>query len=381
MRTRSQRQQHGSLPRAAARRGIVLGLVAALVVIWVVGPGAGGWGGVSTAVVSGDSMEPTLHDGDLAVLRHDGSPSTGDLVLFDLGGGWVVHRLAAGDPETGWSTRGDGNDFTDRWVVHADDVRGRYWFSLPGVGHAVLWLRSHAMAIGALIASPFLVGFLPGRKERRIRSTERPLVHPAAVDWLLPAELLAALALLVAVVVHRTTRGEDAWPWTALAGAATVVTGAAMWRSGRAVLRGGRRPEPVRSLWALDGVLVAVDAVPEGIDSATPVPSAPALRDLAEELGAPVLHHVSTDGAWHLFVVQSDGRSWVWSPLPAAEVAERAHTIDPPPSPVADGLPESLRAANHRLPDRRPVDRGRRGRHHRRPVARRVDAQQDVGAA
>lgn len=370
MRTTTKLQQHGSLPRAAARVTTSLAVVAAMLVVWAVGPGADGPLGVSTVVISGSSMEPTLHDGDLVVVRHDGSPSIGNLVLFDLGGGLVFHRLAAGDPAAGWRTKGDGNDFLDRWVVHGDDVRGRIWFEVSGLGYVVQWLRSHAAATGALVASPFLLGFVPSRRRRRDGSAERSVRHATVADWLLPAGLLAVLALLVAATVRRAVGATDAGPTAAVMVLAMVPTALAMVAAGRAAFTGAPRPEPERSLWALDGVLEATDSVPEGLDHAVAATSATDLRELAAELGQPVLHYASTDGAWNLFVVRSGGRAWLWAPLPGPAALRRAREARDVNPPAPQRLPDSARAPLHRHPARRPRRRGRPTRHRRPALAR-----------
>mgnify|MGYP006268456447 FL=1 len=119
-------------------------MVASPGLVWFVGPGAGGRGGVTTVVVRGSSMAPTFHDGD---------------------------------PESGWHTAGDGNTFVDRWVVHRDDALGTLWFVVPRAGHVVEWLLDHPAVAGAGGVAR------SGRRPRggRRAATRQP-VGPVAAD-------------------------------------------------------------------------------------------------------------------------------------------------------------------------------------------------------
>ncbi|WP_162802947.1 S26 family signal peptidase [Ornithinimicrobium avium] len=103
-------------------------------------------GGPATyVVVSGDSMEPTLSDGDLVVLRHQDGYGVGDVVSYPVpaggpgAGSLVIHRVVAGDGD-GLTTQGDNRDRPDDWRPTAADLRGTLWWHVPGGGLLLLRL-------------------------------------------------------------------------------------------------------------------------------------------------------------------------------------------------------------------------------------------------
>ena len=114
---------------------VVRGLTGVVALLAVLGVLALCWparlgGSTSYVMVSGDSMEPTMHTGDLAVLRQQRAYRPGDIVAFrvpdgEVGEGHVViHRIHAGD-ERGYVLRGDNKRHPDPWRPARDDILGR----------------------------------------------------------------------------------------------------------------------------------------------------------------------------------------------------------------------------------------------------------------
>ena len=71
-------------------------------------------GGTSYAIIVGNSMEPKLHRGDLAVVRKRSTYRAGDVVLYDSRelGSKVLHRIVR--VENGrFVLKGDNNSFLD----------------------------------------------------------------------------------------------------------------------------------------------------------------------------------------------------------------------------------------------------------------------------
>ena len=153
--------------------------VAAAVLSWLfLWPAVLG-GSMTYVVVSGPSMEPTYHTGDLVVARERSGYETRDVVVFATENGNVIHRIIGGDGESGYVTQGDNNPEADRWAPTDDEVLGEAVVHLPGVGNAVVLLKQ------VLITPPFpylLAGFVflvivlgddkkaDARKERRHRT-------------------------------------------------------------------------------------------------------------------------------------------------------------------------------------------------------------------
>lgn len=120
------------------------------VIVWTLVAGAAyllwptGLGGCTTlTIVSGHSMEPTYHTGDV-VLSRCGTPQIGDVVVYqptDLDGVRIIHRVIGGDGEAGWRLQGDNNDFVDAFAPVDAEVLGVAKVHLPKVG---LWMKALA---------------------------------------------------------------------------------------------------------------------------------------------------------------------------------------------------------------------------------------------
>lgn len=132
-------------------------------------------------IVSGHSMEPLLHTGDLVVTQSQAVYGVGDLVVFRVpngqpgAGSSVVHRIIGGDGSGGFTTKGDNNPGADPWHPRASDVIGRSWIQLSGSGAWLLVVRRPlvlAAIIGGLVGFWFLTTDIkaPGRPGRRLRA-------------------------------------------------------------------------------------------------------------------------------------------------------------------------------------------------------------------
>ncbi len=91
-------------------------------------------------------MEPTLVDGDLAVVRRAESYRPGDVVAFRIpqseSGGLVIHRIVGGSADEGFLTRGDNGSGDDPWRPRPEDIVGGVWFTVPGAGAYLANLRN-----------------------------------------------------------------------------------------------------------------------------------------------------------------------------------------------------------------------------------------------
>lgn len=128
-------------------------------------------GPLTFITVSGTSMEPGLHTGDLSVVYEQDSYDVGDVVAFrhqtedgELGS-HVIHRIRGGDATAGFVMRGDNNSWDDPWKPTADQMSGEMLFSVPGVGTAVMWL-SKPLHFAALLASLMIGMIVAGGPKR-----------------------------------------------------------------------------------------------------------------------------------------------------------------------------------------------------------------------
>jgi len=117
----------------------------------------------SYVLVSGTSMEPLLHNGDVVVARERSSYEVGDVVAYRVpegeagAGAIVIHRVIGGDAN-GYLLQGDNRTGRDLWRPKRSDVVGEMWFSVPRAGLYLAILRAPLpLAIAAALFVFFLV--------------------------------------------------------------------------------------------------------------------------------------------------------------------------------------------------------------------------------
>jgi signal peptidase I len=152
-----------------------LALVAALV--WFALPQALG-GRAGWVLVSGTSMLPHLHTGDLVLVERRSSYHVGEVVAYrvpkgEVGAGHVViHRIVGGNGEAGWTMQGDNRTARDLWHPTNRDVLGSKTLRIPD---AWLVLRVLHMPILLALVAAFAVFFgitFAGDGERKTDGAE-----------------------------------------------------------------------------------------------------------------------------------------------------------------------------------------------------------------
>lgn len=122
-------------------------LAGILAVIWPVRFG----GSTSFMIVSGHSMEPTYHTGDLVVTKARPTYRIGEIVVYRVPGDGaaagreVVHRLFKVQPDGKLLAKGDNNRTADPWPITPHDIVGSKWVMLPKGGVILGFLRSILM--------------------------------------------------------------------------------------------------------------------------------------------------------------------------------------------------------------------------------------------
>jgi signal peptidase I len=157
--------------------------------------------GGSTTYVSthGSSMEPSFHQGDLALVRRSNHYDVGDIVAYrshTLKNVTVLHRIVAHGPE-GYTFKGDNNGFEDPDHPNESDLIGKLWVHVPKGGKLLGAVR---LVLPLLLVGLALLG--AGTATNRTRSRKRPAhlatrsVAPSSVrNWRSGAVVLAGLAL------------------------------------------------------------------------------------------------------------------------------------------------------------------------------------------
>jgi signal peptidase len=162
--------------RWRARVRIALGwvqiaLTIGITVFWFVALRPQGIGGpASFALVSGTSMEPLYHTGDVVIMHRRPSYGVGDIISYRVprgepgAGAQVIHRIVGGDAAHGFVVQGDNRTAPDIWHPHEGDIVGRAWAHIPGAGVVIRLLHTPLVLAGlaAIAAMVAVVRRKPG---------------------------------------------------------------------------------------------------------------------------------------------------------------------------------------------------------------------------
>ena len=137
--------------RRPGRVGRLMAAVGFAVVWWVLLAPTGLGGPVGMIWVSGSSMEPGMHTGDLALMYQRSSYGVGDVVAFEIPeGGTVIHRIIE-VTDAGYRFQGDNRDFADPWELPTDDIVGKRVISVPHAAEAMTFL-GRPISLAVLVA-------------------------------------------------------------------------------------------------------------------------------------------------------------------------------------------------------------------------------------
>jgi signal peptidase I len=104
-------------------------------------------GPASYLIVSGTSMDPTLHTGDLVVAVERPSYRVGDIISYHVPSGpgkgaLIIHRIIGGSAQIGFLTKGDNRQGPDDWHPKGADVDGQMVLQVPRAGDALTFLHT-----------------------------------------------------------------------------------------------------------------------------------------------------------------------------------------------------------------------------------------------
>lgn len=232
--------------RKATTVALLAGAVACALLVW---PGFL-HGGTAYVIVSGQSMEPALHAGDLVITVRHGTYEVGDVVAYRIPGGQpgagvlVIHRIVGGSASAGYITQGDNREGRDPWRPRPHDVVGAETVRVPWLGLALAYLRAPLglAAIAGLVTGLLILG----------RSTTTGAREGAGGGRSLRARLRRGRGRSVDRLGDLPLRGEE--PVAAGASASTPATAAP------SALDEAERPVLARALTTL-AILVALAVV------------------------------------------------------------------------------------------------------------------------
>ena len=177
--------------RGTSRRAHRAKLAAALVGVamlgglWVTFAPAALGGSVTYSITDGVSMQPLLHENDLALVRPAATYDVGDVVLYDspVLHRPVLHRIVV-IQDGNYFFKGDNNSFVDPGYATRTELVGRLWFHVAEAGAVLGWFGKPlhaALLAGAAVLVVALTGAgttVRRRRRRRSRAVARRGVAP-----------------------------------------------------------------------------------------------------------------------------------------------------------------------------------------------------------
>jgi signal peptidase len=125
-------------------------------------------------MVTGTSMLPHFHTGDLVLVEHQSGYHVGQVVAYripknEIGGGHVViHRIIGGNGTTGWRMKGDNRTAPDLWYPTNHDVIGARELRIPDAWFVLRIFHMPLMlALFAAFGAFFWIAFSDGGEADR----------------------------------------------------------------------------------------------------------------------------------------------------------------------------------------------------------------------
>jgi signal peptidase len=129
-------------------------------------------------LVSGQSMEPRYHTGDMVLVERQSSYHKGQVIAYHvpkgdaMAGAQVIHRIIGGDAKHGFLVQGDNRTAPDVWRPKPGDIVGSKALRIPNAVVALKYLRSPLLL--GLLAACFVFVQMLGREPKDEAETPEP---------------------------------------------------------------------------------------------------------------------------------------------------------------------------------------------------------------
>lgn len=114
--------------------------------------------GYSQYIVTSGSMEPDFSPGDMILVKSEASYELGDIVTFKNAAGQTVTHKIVGRVEGQFITQGTANNTEDDELLSPENIIGKLQVVLPGVGQAMVFLRSPLGILLLVVVAILLIG-------------------------------------------------------------------------------------------------------------------------------------------------------------------------------------------------------------------------------
>ena len=167
--------------------------------------------GMASFVVTGGSMEPTIHKGSLVI----DEPVTadklrlGDVITFDHYDQTTTHRIVGVEGTangTMFSTKGDANQVGDPEPLTFPGRVGLVKLAIPGLGYAVAWMQ-YIWRLGATVVAALIFFGCAAMVFLRKDKT----AAPAPVTQKRTKRTIATITLAPVVVSASTLEAQRIW--------------------------------------------------------------------------------------------------------------------------------------------------------------------------
>ena len=143
-------------------------------------------GGLATMViVSGNSMEPLYHQGDLVIIRHYDLYGKGDIVAYKNleMGRYVIHRII-GEELDRFVLQGDNNDWVDGFRPSKQEIIGKEWIHIPKFGKVISWLRRplYISFFASLLGGVIMINWLKDKNKLWKPKSKKSIKFPDFIN-------------------------------------------------------------------------------------------------------------------------------------------------------------------------------------------------------
>ncbi len=169
------------------RRSVVVSFSSAITVVlvafaWVLFAPPQLGGQTSYVIVNGNSMEPGMHRGDLAIVRQADAYQVGDVVTYRHPQiGPVIHRIIGRDGAR-YVFQGDHNTFVDSYHPADGELVGKLWIHVPSVGKWLARFHSPWYMAGLLCLAFMGFGGVSAVKGKTSQSGRAGRPHQSPVE-------------------------------------------------------------------------------------------------------------------------------------------------------------------------------------------------------
>lgn len=185
-------------------------MLVGMVAIWIQFAPTQFGGQASYVMIAGASMEPVLQSGDLVIARQADEYKTGDVVTYQHPiVGPVIHRIID-MTATGYTLKGDNNDWIDSYTPKTAEIIGKSWIQIPSAASFLYELRTPlglsllSISIGCMVLMTLTAGKKMERSGSKMKLNKtQTQSHPSSFvgeGWLFTLAAILLGAVLLGVI-------------------------------------------------------------------------------------------------------------------------------------------------------------------------------------